>query len=211
MCISAGRQRKWKWSQSLNWYPNNVCKMPSVVPQYIVLLKASLSMTRKEFLWEVICYLCSDLPCSCCGGTFCLACWELSSASRPVDWHWNYGFSQPFFRGPLAARNCGTALQNRHSAIISPNAPYQLVILPSLVLMWRAWLQVWSWTQQRQFIILSFRSVIYSFGGLLCLLMGSARTLSSRCKAQYFFYLFLCVWVTVLLEKRRGERGKQWI
>lgn len=160
----------------------------------------TLSSIRHPLAWQgrssygkqyVICV--QTCPVAAVGGPSALPVesWATQShASRPVDWHWNYGFSQPFFRGPSAARNCGTGLQNRHSAIISPNAPYQLVIPPSLVLMWRAWLQVWSWTQQRQFIILSFRSAIYSFGGLLCLFMGSARTLSSRCKAQYFFICF---------------------
>lgn len=209
MCISASRQRKWKWSHNLNWYPN-VCKMPFVMSQkYKVLYQAFHRMTTKEFIREAICYLCSDLPCSCCEGSFCPACWKLratqSHASRPVDWHWNYGFSQPFFRGPWVARDCGTALQSRHSAIISPNTPYQLVISLSLVLMWRAWLQVWSRIQQRQFIILSFRSVIYSFRGLLCPFMGSARILSSTYKVQYLLFFSLCMSNSFSWKKERGK------
>lgn len=120
-----------------------------------------------------------------------IACWATQShASRAIEWHWNYGFSPPFFRCPSAAWKCGTALQSSHSAIISPNTPYEVIISLSLILVWRVWLQVWSWIQQWQFIMLSFRSVIYSFGGLLCLFRGSARTLSSRCKVQYFIICF---------------------
>lgn len=77
-----------KWSHSLNWYPNNVCKMPFVVPQDIVHHQAFVRMTMKAFVWKAICYLCSDLPCSCCEGTFCLACWKLSHSEPCKQANW---------------------------------------------------------------------------------------------------------------------------
>lgn len=214
MCIKAARQRKWKWPHNLNWSKSRLWNATCGVTNTWSSIRHSLEWQWRSLYGKQYVICVQTCPVAAVRGPSALLVesWATQShASRPIDWHWNYGFSQPFFRGPSAARNYGTALQSRHSAIIPPNTPYQLVISLSLVLMWRAWLQVWSWIQQRQLIILSFRSVIYSFGGLLCLFMGSAGTLSSRCKVLLFYYLFLCAWVTVLFEKRRGERGKQWI
>lgn len=163
------------------------------VTKCMVLYPAFLRMTTKEFAWEAICYLCSDLPCSCYEGTFCHALKALSHSEPCKKANWltlKWWLFSTILQRLICSKEFGTALQNRHSAIISPNTPYQLVISLSLVLMRGAWLQVWSWIQQRQFIILFFSSVIYSYGGLLCLFMGSARILSSRYKAKYFVICF---------------------
>lgn len=217
MFISTGRQRKWKRSHNLNWCLNNVCKMPCVVSQNTwSSIRHSLQCQWRNSYGKQYVICVQTCPVAAVGAPSALPVesWATQShASRPIDWHWNYGFSQPFFRGPSAARNCGTALQRRHPAIISPNTPNQLVISLRLVLMWGAWLQVWSWIQQRQFIVLSFRSVIYSFGGLLCLFTGSARTLSPRRKVQFFVICFSVheysfSYIQFGLKKRRGERRK---